>query len=117
MDVLMGKLIVGPGFTEAVIDDRELAHLKVVILSKLRRGESFPFSWKHGADTGGGGRSTIWLHPSLTIEFRFQGSRNIDINRAWIDQLLAASNSSAGLSQSTEPAPPGTVGAAIAGHF
>jgi hypothetical protein len=112
----MGKLILGPGFTEAAIDDRELAHLKVVILSKLRRGESFPFTWKHGADSDGG-RSTVWLNPQCTIEFRFQGSRNIDLNRIWIDQLLASANSAAGLSQIAEPLPPGTVGAAMSGHF
>jgi hypothetical protein len=113
----VGKLILGSSFTEAIIDDRELAHLKVVILSKLRRGESFPFSWKHGPDTGGGGRSTIWLNPSSTIEFRFQGSRNVDLNRAWIDILLAGANSSSGLSQTAEPLPPGTAGAVIGGHF
>src|SRR5699024_9697333 len=60
----MGKLIYGQGRREVEIEDRTLAHLKAVILIKLRRGESFAMSWPHGLDSGSG-RSTIWMNPTI----------------------------------------------------
>ena len=36
--------------TTLMIDDRVLAHLQVVIINKLRRRESFTFTWR---DEGG----------------------------------------------------------------
>lgn len=41
----MGKLVYDSTFT-AEFDDRLLTHLQIVIGMKLRRGESFMFSWK-----------------------------------------------------------------------
>jgi hypothetical protein len=41
----MGKLIYNVN-TSTEIDDRALAHLQIVIIGKLRRQESFAFSWK-----------------------------------------------------------------------
>ena len=74
------------------MDDRALAHVKVVILSKLRRGESFAFSWTISAQEGSG-RGTIWLAPSIPLEFAFLGGRPPTLNRAWIQEMSnAASN-------------------------
>jgi hypothetical protein len=49
----MGHLYYGA--TEPVyFEDRLLWHVKLVIIAKLRRQETFSFSWDHvGADTGG----------------------------------------------------------------
>jgi hypothetical protein len=84
-------------------DDRTLAHLHLVIGAKLRRGESFFFSWKDDA-ANGDGRTTIWVYPSAPIVFKFHGGRPPAINRRWIDVLAVAANSSNGLQLLPEPA-------------
>jgi hypothetical protein len=65
----MGRLLYGDAQNPINIDDRVLAHLKVVIATKLRRNESFTLSWRHPDGTPEG-RSTIWIHPSIPIRFR-----------------------------------------------
>lgn len=88
----MGKLIYGTDVREIEIDDRVLAHLKIAIIAKLRRSESFSLSWEHGAQNGGG-RSTVWIHESIPLQFVFFGSRPPSLNRAWVDELMASANS------------------------
>ena len=84
------------------IDDRTLAHLQIVIGTKLRRGESFNFTWvKDPAD--GSGRTTIWLDPAISITYDFLGSKQPAINRAWIEALMHAANSTTGLAILPEP--------------
>ena len=92
----MGYLIYGPTGTKVEIDDRALAHLKVVMLTKLRRGEGFAFSWDKGAENGSG-RDTMWLNPSIGLEFQFVGNRQASLNKVWLDELMASANSSGGL--------------------
>ncbi|MCS5715746.1 hypothetical protein NVV95_14440 [Herbiconiux sp. CPCC 205716] len=82
----MGKLYYGSNGHEIEIDDRLLSHLKVVILAKLRRGESFAFSWIVDPEQGSG-RGTVWLSPGIDLEFRFYGNRPPLLNRAWISAL------------------------------
>jgi len=84
-------------------DDRLLAHLQMVIATKLRRGESFAFSWRDDAAVGDG-RTTIWLHPALPLVFKYFGGKQPAINRAWVEALLQTANSSAGLHIVPEPA-------------
>lgn len=60
----MGSLYYGDAQDAIQIDDRALAHLKVVIATKLRRNESFTLSWRH-PEGDAPGRSTLWLHPSI----------------------------------------------------
>lgn len=87
----MGLLIYGPGASEIEMDDRLLAHLRIVILTKMRNHESFSLSWR--VDPGqGSGRETLWVHPSIALRFRFYGSRPPSINRAWIDLMTKAAN-------------------------
>ena len=84
------------------IDDRTLAHLKIVILAKLRRGETFAFSFEHDVSAGSG-RSTIWLHPAIPLQFNFVGSRQPAINREWLEALVVTANSVDGLRILPEP--------------
>ena len=77
-------------------DDRLLAHLQIVIVQKLRCGESFLLSWKDAVSIGNG-RSSVWLHPSIPLYFKFWGSRPPTINRQWIAELTASANSAHGL--------------------
>jgi len=90
-------------------DDRLLAHLQMVITTKLRRGESFAFSWRDEAAVGDG-RTTIWLHPALPLVFKYFGGKQPAINRAWVEALLQTANSSAGLHIVPEPVEHGTEG-------
>ncbi len=83
-------------------DDRVLAHLQIVIGAKLRRNESFYFSWRDDSAVGNG-RSVVWLHPSISIVYKFHGGRPPMINRTWIEELMATANSSAGLRIVPEP--------------
>lgn len=67
---VMGRL----GYDAAAsfeIDDRILAHLRVVTMSKLRRGESFTVQISNAT----GGRTWIFLSPSIPLWFQFDGSR------------------------------------------
>ena len=91
----------------AEFDDRALAHLRIVIIAKLRRAESFTFSWKSDS-VAGAGRNSIWLHPAIPLQFAFFGGREPVLNRVWIDALMATANSPGGLELVPEPeaAPP-----------
>ncbi|WP_019178978.1 hypothetical protein [Microbacterium yannicii] len=84
-------------------DDRVLAHLQAVIGTKLRRGESFYFSWKDDSSIGNG-RTTVWLHPRVSLVYKFYGNRSPSINSLWIEALMFTANSPAGLYTVPEPA-------------
>lgn len=84
----MGKLLYGTTQREIEIEDRLLAHLKIVILTKLRRGECFAFSWENDSSEGSG-RGTIWLSPHIQLEFEFYGGRQPRINRTWLQALTS----------------------------
>lgn len=77
-------------------DDRILAHLQIVIVQKLRRGESFLLSWRNAAEVGDG-RSSAWLHPAIPLYFKFSGGQPPSINPLWLAQLTRSANSSQGL--------------------
>ncbi|MFE6997181.1 hypothetical protein ACFVAE_14540 [Microbacterium sp. NPDC057659] len=92
----MGLLYYGGGADPIQIEDRALAHLKVVIATKLRRNESFTLSWQHpeGDDPG---RSTIWLHPSIPLRFVFDEPEAPELHAEWITAMAHSANSSGGI--------------------
>ncbi len=92
----MGTLYYGAQGVPIHIEDRALAHLKVVIATKLRRNESFTLSWRH-RDEEDGGRSTIWLHPSIPLLFVFEEPEPPELSRAWIEELANSANTSGGI--------------------
>ncbi len=92
----MGTIYYGGSATPIHIDDRALAHLKVVVATKLRRGESFTLTWQHPDDQPRG-RSTIWLHPSIPLRFVFDEPETPDLSRRWIEELAQSANSSGGM--------------------
>ena len=75
----VGKFIYGPMANSFDVDDRTLAHLRVVIMNKLRRSESFMFDLTM---SDGSGSRSFWMGPSIPIQFQFFGGRNPRINRA-----------------------------------
>lgn len=97
----MGKMTYDSTLT-VDFEDRVLAHLQMVVGAKLRRGESFWFSWKDDPQNGDG-RTTLWINPGVAIAFKFYGSRPPAINRAWIDALMMTANAPAGLHVVPEP--------------
>jgi len=97
----MGKLTYDSTLT-ADFDDRVLAHIQVVIGAKLRRGESFYFSWRDEPQSGEG-RSTVWLNPGIPLAFKYFGGRAPSLNRTWIEALMVTANSSGGLQIVPEP--------------
>ncbi|GAA2905350.1 hypothetical protein JOD62_000920 [Microbacterium keratanolyticum] len=97
----MGKFIYN-GSVKTEIEDRALTHLQHVITAKLRRGEPFSFSWKEDSSVGGG-RTTVWVHANSSLVFKYYGSRQPSINRAWIEALAFTANAPTGLYLVPEP--------------
>ncbi len=92
----MGTIYYGGGAMPIHIEDRALAHLKVVIATKLRRDESFTVSWTHPDDQPRG-RSTIWLHPSIPLRFVFDDPEPTQLSRDWIEELANSASSTGGI--------------------
>nr|WP_208387918.1 ATP-dependent DNA ligase [Microbacterium halimionae] len=82
------------------IDDRTLAHLRVVFMNKLRRTEPFML---HIASGDGSGSRSLWIHPGIAIVFHFYGSRLPAMNRHWIDALMHEASGTQGLTLLPEP--------------
>ncbi len=97
----MGSLYYGSSAHPIHIPDRVLAHVKVVIATKLRRGESFTMSWRHpeGEATG---RSTIWIQPSIPLRFVFGAVEPEVLDPALLQAYANSANSSGGLSLDIE---------------
>ena len=57
----------------------------------------------------GSGRISLWLDPSIPLQFRFDGSREPVLNRAWIEALASVAASTTGLIPLPEPAARTTV--------
>lgn len=98
----MGYLVYNGERLDLQVDDRVLAHLQIVIINKLRRGDSFALSWKDSQESGDG-RSTIWIAPTISLHFKFAGGRMPDINAAWVQALYEAAESGRGLWIVDEP--------------
>lgn len=98
----MGQLTYDQGALQLQCEDRTLTHLQIVIVNKLRRRESFAFSWVEPVSSGSG-RGMIWLHPSANLVFRFDGNRPPAINAAWLKLLSTSADSTSGLRVLPEP--------------
>jgi hypothetical protein len=92
----MATLFYGASDVPIYIEDRALAHLKIVIATKLRRQESFTLSWRH-PEGEPGGRSTIWIHPSIPLRFTFDEPEQPQLNSRWIEDLMHSVNSTGGI--------------------
>jgi hypothetical protein len=92
----MGMLFYGNTGEPIEMPDRVLAHVKVVVATKLRRGESFTLSWRHAAETPRG-RSTIWIQPSIPLRFVFETAEPELLDPEHLKRLANEASSSAGL--------------------
>lgn len=92
----MGTLYYGAARTPVRIDDRILAHIKLVATSKQRRDEPFLLSWQDDPATGGG-RSSIWIHSNCDLHYKFDGNTPATIDQDLIEKLSIEANSSRGI--------------------
>lgn len=81
-------------------DDRELAHLRAVVMAKLNLKESLVFTW---IDKDEGKQRSIWLSPAIPIQFEFDSEQTPELNPVWIEQIMTLASSSTGLRWLEEP--------------
>ncbi|WP_343923047.1 hypothetical protein [Rhodoglobus aureus] len=91
----MGQFVYGAG-AKYDFTDRTLAHVKVAAGLKLRRQESFYLSWVKPASEGSG-RVTVWLSPSIPVQFQFKTPHPEDLNRVWLKALAMTALSDRGM--------------------
>lgn len=105
----MGHLIYGLAPAVA-IDDRALQHLRAVMVTKMRRDESFSFTWNNETNVHGddaldkpGLYGTIWVSKSSSLYFSFDQAPSASLNRAWLEALAESASSTVGLRLVPEP--------------
>ncbi|WP_309104701.1 hypothetical protein [Microbacterium sp.] len=83
----MGKLEYNSARPSIEVDDSTLAHLKIVIGTKLRRQESFMMTWLPEESTSAG-RLTIWMHPSIPLVFEFDEAKLPTIDPERVQRMM-----------------------------
>jgi hypothetical protein len=96
----MGKLHYNAGEFSFEMDDRVLAHLRIVFMNKLRRNEPFMFQ----LPDGNVGTRSLWVNSAVPIAFSFFGGRAPAIDARWIDELMHEASGPNGLTYATGPA-------------
>jgi hypothetical protein len=102
----VGSLVYGSASIELEFEDRVLVHLQVVMSAKLRRGESFFFSW-FDDPAAGDGRSSLWIDPAIPLYFRYSVSHQPALNKAWLEEMAISAGSNQGLILLEEPSADG----------
>lgn len=92
----MAYLYYGSEVLPVVVPDRVLAHVKMVVATKLRRGESFLLTWRHPAG-GPQGVVSIWMQPSIPLRFVFESPEPEALDAEYLKELAMAANSNRGL--------------------
>jgi hypothetical protein len=77
----MGVLVY-EGRTTFRLEDRALLHLQLVMLEKLRRGETFALDLHDGRHM-----VTVWLNQRAALEFEYDGTPHLPLNQAWLQEL------------------------------
>lgn len=92
------------------IDDWALYHLRAVIVTKLRRDESFSFTWDDEPDVNGddavpgrGAFGTIWISKASSLYFNFDSPLQRPLNQAWLVKLAESAGGNRGLHPLPEP--------------
>ena len=77
----MGVLVY-EGRTMFTVEDRALLHLQLVMLEKLRRGETFALDLYDGHHM-----VSMWLNQRAALEFEYDGTPHLPLNQAWLKEL------------------------------
>ena len=88
----MGTLEYNSSRPPIEVDDATLAHLKIVIGTKLRRQESFMMTWLPDAKNPIG-RLTIWMHPSIPLVLAFDEKTGSPIDPKRVERMMEHLNS------------------------
>ena len=107
-NVDVGVLIYGDTGMRVHFDDRVLAHLQLVIASKLSRSQSFFLSWRDSRASGDG-QSGIWISRGMPLYFSYKSSARVEINREWIRELALSADQAGGMFVTAEPDGDGNV--------
>jgi hypothetical protein len=86
------------GWMRIELDDDLLAHVALVVFSKLRRKEPLLVSWTDPA----GSPMQAWVHPNSTILARHTAGVDTTIDRRRAERMMVAANSTWGLRLTTE---------------
>jgi hypothetical protein len=87
----MGRLEYNSSRPPIEIDDVDLAHLKIIIGTKLRRQEAFMMTWLP-TDGAADGRLSAWVHPSIPLIFGFDEPTMPTIDPARITHMMEILN-------------------------
>lgn len=101
----MGHLTYGNMSTPIEVDDELLTHLRMVIVTKLRRNESFALTVRNGD----GDVETLWVHASIPLRLAIEEEAVID--RPFVVAMMNAASSSGGLDLTREEFGPALAGA------
>jgi hypothetical protein len=82
------------------IEERPLVHLRLIHMTKMRRGESFTLQLP---DPNRVGSRSIWLSPAISVEFLFAAASPMALNGQWIDAMMSEANGPSGLVLRPEP--------------
>lgn len=91
----MATLFYGSDTAPISLPDRLMGYIKVITSTKLRRGESFTFTWTGTDDEGG--RSTIWLQPAIPLRFVFDAAEPEQLAGDYLRALADQANAASGL--------------------
>lgn len=83
----MGKLEYNSSRPPIEIEDVTLAHLKIIIGTKLRRQEAFMMTWLPEKKNPAG-RLTAWVHPSIPMVLAFDEATMPKIDPARIARMM-----------------------------
>jgi hypothetical protein len=97
----MGTFYYGTSTETLRVEDHVLAHLKLVVVTKLRRDESFTISWTKPVSRGAG-RCTLWVHPAIPLRFVFDTSEPVSVDRTLLNSLNESSFTARGIVIPTE---------------
>jgi hypothetical protein len=99
----MGQLHYGDSVHQ--LDDRVLAHLQLVISTKLRRHEKFFAGWVKPVEAGGG-RESFWVDNGVPIHFVYTLPVMPRLNPLWLEEMLLSAGTAEGLIIGAEPDAP-----------
>ncbi len=88
----MGYLTYGNTGTRFEIDDELMDHLRTVVVTKLRRNESFPLTVRAAS----GASETLWIHASIPMCFMTE-NEEAALDRTVLVSMMNAANSARGL--------------------
>ena len=83
----MGTLEYNSSHPAIEIDDVTLAHLKIVVGTKLRRQESFMMTWSPDGQSGPA-RLSAWIHPAIPLVIAFDAATPVSIDAARVATMM-----------------------------